>query len=99
MATRNVSRHDIFGNATELFNNVLPTNLQVAQHFLFIKTRKNESNKDKYKDVSDAVISLWSKASIPTIQSQSVVKRVESLIYTGVGFYFHSPLFPLPQSL
>jgi hypothetical protein len=83
MATRNVSRHDIFGNARELFNNVLPTNLQVAQHFLFIKTRKNESNKDKYKDVSDAVISLWSKASIPSIQSQSVVKRVESLICTG----------------
>ena len=83
MATRNVSRHDIFGNAKELCNNMLPTNLQVSKYFLQIKTRKNESNKDNYKAVSDAVISLWSKASIPTIQSQSVIKRVESLICTG----------------
>lgn len=83
MTTRNITRHAIFGNACELPYNVLPTNEQVAQHFLHIKTRKNDTNKDKYKAVSEAVISLWNKASIPTIHPRSVMKRVETLISTG----------------
>lgn len=83
MTTRSVTRHWIFGDASELPDNVLPTNLQVAQHFLFMKKRKNDSNKDKYKALSDAVISLWNKASIPTMHYRSVMKRVEAMISTG----------------
>ena len=35
----------------------------------------NDSNKEKYKIVADAVIYLWNKASVPIIQVRSVVKR------------------------
>ncbi|KAK0049303.1 hypothetical protein Bpfe_021191 [Biomphalaria pfeifferi] len=83
MATRSVTRHSVFGDAGELPHNVLPTNRQVAQHFLHMKKRKNDSNKDKYRAVSDAVISLWNKASIPTMHYRSVIKRVETMISTG----------------
>lgn len=83
MDTRNSTRHDIFGSANELATNMLPTNLQVAQYFLKVKTRQNESNKDKYKIVADAVIRLWSKASVPVIQARSVERRVETLVSTG----------------
>ncbi|KAK0048904.1 hypothetical protein Bpfe_021670 [Biomphalaria pfeifferi] len=83
MATRSVTRHSVFGDAGELPHNVLPTNRQVAQHFLHMKKRKNDSNKDKYRAVSDAVISLWNKATIPTMHYRSVIKRVETMISTG----------------
>lgn len=83
MTTISVTRHSIFGDASELPHNVLPTNLQVAQHFLHMKRRKNDSNKDKYRAVSDAVISLWNKASILTMHYRSVIKRVEAMISTG----------------
>ena len=68
MDTRSSSRHAIFGIANELPTNMLPTNLQVSRYFLQIKTRPNDSNKENYKTVADAVIKLWNKASIPIIQ-------------------------------
>ena len=80
MDTRNSTKHALFGTANELPVNVLPTNLQVAQYFLQVKTRPNDSNKEKYKIVADAVIKLWNKASVPVIQNRSVVKRVEALV-------------------
>lgn len=83
MATRQLTRHAIFGDSCDLPQNVLPTNLQVAKRFLQLKERRNDCNKDKYKTVADDVVGLWDKASIPTIQNQSVVKRVEVLITTG----------------
>jgi len=83
MATRNSTRHAIFGNPNDLPQNVLPTNLQVGQYFLLMKPRRNDSNRETYKVVAEAVVHLWKMASIPIIQIQSVVKRVEILITTG----------------
>lgn len=78
-----MNTNPIFGLACEMPKNMLPTNLQVAQHFMFIKGRKNESNRYHYNVVSDSIIDLWQKASIPIIQKLSVQKRVKSIILTG----------------
>ena len=74
METRKSSQHSVFGNANELLQTILPTNMEVAQYFLKLKTRKNASNKDEYGVVAETVANLWKKASIPTILQKSIVK-------------------------
>src|SRR5215475_750342 len=78
--TRQSTEHSIFGFPSKLPSKVLPTSLDVARHFLFLKSRPNCSNNDIYKIVAEEIIKLWNMASIPTIQYQSVLKRVAQLI-------------------
>ena len=83
MRTRQLTEHSLYGFPCDLPRNVLPTNSNVARYFLHLKSRPNESNNDKYKLVAEGVMELWNAASIPTIQYQSIFKRVAKLLDDG----------------
>lgn len=78
----------LFG-AIKLFDeNVLPKNSDVILSFLNVqqeqsvlleKTKNNISERTICEQVSVEVISLWEKASIPTIKRKSVVDKVAKL--------------------
>ena len=84
METRKSSQHSVFGNANELLQTMLPTNMEIAQYFLKLKTRENV---DEYSVVEEAVAKLWKKALTLTVLQKSIVKRVTVLIETWSKLY------------
>jgi len=81
--TRQSVSHAVFGSPAPLPTNVLPTNGDVGRYFLYCKERSNAGNESVFKAVTTEIIRLWQTASIPTIQQQSVHKRVSQLINKG----------------
>ena len=81
--TRKSTSHAVFGSSAPLPTNVLPTNGQVGKYFLYCKQRPKGANVDTLKMVTDEIIKVWQTASIPTIQKQSIYKRVAQFINRG----------------
>jgi len=71
---RACASHGIFGSPlSELPLTELPTRIQVARHFLFLKENKYVSNKDVIPKLAETIIHLWNRSGIPT-QSQKNIK-------------------------
>lgn len=81
--TRNKSDCPILGSYMEIHDNVLPTYENVMRHYYFVRNtlRQEGANYEPASAeialiVADKVLSIWNKASLPTLLHKSVVKRI-----------------------
>ena len=84
MVTRKAASHVVFGHPLqELPTNELPTCLQIARHFLFLKDHKSSSNKDVIPQLSQALVDLWIRAGIPPQPLKNVKTKLMRLMDEG----------------
>ena len=82
--TRASSKHSIYGNPLpELPQTELPTRIQVARHFLFLKESKYACNKDVIPELSEKLVHLWNRAGIPTQSLKNVKTKLNRLCEEG----------------
>jgi hypothetical protein len=82
-ATRKSQTHAVLGSPAELPANVLPTTSKVVRYFVQLKEKRKTGNATVIHKVADDVIQLWRTASIPTVEWQTVAKRIRKLVDTG----------------
>lgn len=84
MSERLVKECQLFGKPKLLNKNVLPKINEVLLHLLYtqfnlnhVKVNKNEIFNRAVAIVTDDVIEIWTRASIPVISRQRVIKIIE----------------------
>ena len=81
---RACASHGIFGSPlSELPLTELPTRIQVAHHFLFLKENKYASNKDVIPELAETIIHLWNRSGIPTQSQKNVKTKLLQLVEEG----------------
>ena len=82
--TRQSSGHSIFsGPLSELPLTELPTRIQVAQYFLFMKESKYANNKDVIPELAQTIIHRWNRAGIPKQSLKNVKTKLSRLMEEG----------------
>jgi hypothetical protein len=82
--TRKAASHVAFGHPLQdLPTSELPTRLDVARHFLFLKDKKSSSNKDVIPQLSQALIDVWIRAGIPPQPLKNVKMKLMRLMDDG----------------
>ena len=85
--TRLSTEHSVFGQPTQLSQRQLPTKEAVFRCYLFHRdiscADELLSRRDMLKLTANDVISLWNKASIPTIEEKSVINKLDRLVNNG----------------
>ena len=61
----------------------LPTRIEGARYFLFLKENKYASNKDVIPELSEAIIHLWNRSGIPTQSLKNVKTKLLRLVEEG----------------
>ena len=80
-ATRGKCTCPVYGISNELQTNQLPTVQQIMQFYSFTRDNKpyNLKMSEVIKDVANNVISIWTKAGIPTVSAIRVRQKIENL--------------------
>lgn len=83
VTTRDSTKHSVLGQPAVLKRNQLPTSADVyRQYDYFLKHENYDSVQKRAASVAQEVISIYSTASIPTIDEKSVVNRIKKLLDT-----------------
>lgn len=83
-STRSNSNHSVFGDPKELCQNVIPLGVDVFKAYMHHQRKKdNNTVKETCRLVAQQVMDIYIKASIPTIEFDSIVRRVQRLIDKG----------------
>lgn len=82
--TRSKSRHSVFGHPKELSKSVLPTCEDICRAYChYQQSEECKSISDIPKAVAAEVNEIYARASIPTIEFDSIVKKVKRLVEKG----------------
>src|SRR6185436_5393402 len=88
-ATRLGTKHSVFGFPQLLPHSQLPTRVEVFRCYLWYRNKSQEqgesitSTRGILKLVTDDIIGIWNKASIPVIAYRSILASLEKLIDKG----------------
>ena len=80
-STRSETRHSVFGDPKELPVNVLPLAMDVLQCYRYHQIANvGVSGNDLFKIVTKQVRDVYTRASIPTMEYESILKKVKRLV-------------------
>ena len=83
-STRSKGRHAVFGYPKELRKNMLPTSEDIFKAYCFYQGQTNYDTANEIaKSIASEVIEIYKTASIPTIEFESIVKKIIRLIEKG----------------
>ena len=85
MTTRKYKSDKIIG-APLLLVGQLPTNLDVAQHAIALKSTKYSTNKSILPVAVENMQQIWAKASLPTMTRKSIKNKLLRLL-NDVAFF------------
>lgn len=83
MATRSAVNCPIFGEPSELPDNVLPTREQVSKFYSYVRFNKKESRKEPtFAEISEEIAVkleyVWNKASIPIVSHKRILQLLKA---------------------
>ena len=87
--TRSLTKHSVFGFSQELVRNKLPTKEEVFKAYLWVRAQQLEQESQVktinglIKIVAEQVITIWEKASIPTIPFPSILAQLKKTVKKG----------------
>ena len=81
-STRSSVEHSLFGNPSQLVHNMIPTCVDVFKAYCYNQTVDEISGSfhDRCKIIATAVKEIYVRASIPTIELNSIVVCVKRLV-------------------